>query len=203
MRAVADKALVERPDGTLEVESTKNHVHLLKDRVIKSFVSGKRSTKRFRREVEALERLRGMDGFPALLEQSKNPHRVHISRLPGQPLAGLEAAPDSVYVTLRTLVDQMLQAGVARHSLPPRDVIVRPDGSAGLVDFERSRCRRVRFGPIWLVSSAVTRFQLLRLLGEAAPHLLSDKERSQLQARSRLRAVYRQYLDLRKQYKRR
>lgn len=203
MSAIADKALVTRDDGAQEITSVKNHVLLLDQRVVKSFVAGRRSKNRFQRELEALGRLQGLDGTPELLRTSHAPTRVHMSRIQGNTLDRTSSVPDSVFHSLRELVERMLGRGVARHSLPARDVLVRPDGSAGLVDFERSRCRQFSWSPIWLASRAVTRFQLLRLIQTRAPHLLSQRELATLGMQHRLRSVYRLHLNLRKRYKRR
>lgn len=198
MKVVSDKDLVELLDGSLEMTSVKNHVLLTHDRAIKRFHGGSRSTPRFNREVKALRRLQGLEGFPTLLEVSPADRRLQISRVDGQPMSTCEKIPDSVFVSLRQQVQTMLERGVARHSLPARDVIVRNDGSAGLVDFERSRCRRFRFGLIWLASCQVTRFQLLRLIDEQAPHLLNGRERRWLDLQRNLRTIYRRYwLDVR------
>lgn len=201
MNAVADKALVVRKDGNQEVASIKNHVLLLENRVLKSFLAGRRSAKRFRREVSALARLGGQEGFPELLKLGSAPTSVHMSRLPGVALARAGKVPDSVFLSLRARIETMLSLGVARHSLPARDVIVHPDGSAGIIDFERSRCSDNAWSPTWRASRAVTRFQLLRLIQDHAPHLLSAREHKQLRLQHRLRAIYRVHLNLRKRYK--
>jgi predicted Ser/Thr protein kinase len=201
MSVVADKNLVTRKDGAQEVTSVKNHVLLLEDQVVKSFFAGRRSHKRFAREVRALSRLGDLDGFPELMRVSQSPARVYMSRLAGDALARAGQVPDSVFHSLRERVKVMLSRGVVRHSLPARDVIVRPDGTAGLIDFERSRCRSLAWSPIWLGSCAVTRFQLLRLIESHAPHLLSKRERAALRIQHRLRAVYRIHLNLRRRYK--
>ncbi|WDS34730.1 hypothetical protein [Pseudoxanthomonas sp.] len=203
MSAVADKALVTRKDGAQEVTSVKNHVLLLDGRVMKSFVAGRRSKNRFRRELEALRRLQGLEGVPELLRASHSPMCVHMSRIEGITLDRAGSVPGAVFHSLRELVERMLDHRVARHSLPARDVLVRPDGSAGLVDFERSRSCHFSWSPIWLASRAVTRFQLLRLIEAHAPHLLSQRESATLGMQHWLRAVYRLHLNLRKRYKRR
>ena len=42
---------------------------------------------------------------------------------------------------LSRIVEQMLAAGVARHSMPIRDIVVDESGNLSLVDFERSTLR--------------------------------------------------------------
>ena len=179
---------------------TKNHVQMHADRVIKHFVRGHNRARRLNREIEALDRLANVDGVPAVLDYSTSERFIVTQRLPGAALADCDDVPDAVFTKLRTLIDSMLHNGVARHSLPPRDVIVLPDGTPGLVDFERCSLRRWRLNPGWWIATAVTRFHLLRLIGNHAPHLLSRQEQSQLRRQLRLRSVLRRGMKLRQRF---
>ncbi len=175
----------------------KNRVQIHDDRVVKHFVRGHNRSRRLSREIEALGRLAGISGVPAVLEYSTSERFLVTERLPGVALADSKNVPDNVFIELRTLIEQMLHNGVARHSLPPRDVIVLPDDRPGLVDFERCTLRRWRLSPGWWIASEVTRFHLLRLIGNHAPHLLSEAEQGCLRRRLRMRSVLRRGMKFR------
>lgn len=151
-----------------------------------------------RREIEALRLLAGIRGIPLILALGLDRKSVVMSRVPGTPMSECKHVSELTMKSLRSLVEQMLQRGVARHSLPPRDVIVAADGSAGLVDFERSTRRLFAWDPLWFVAKAVTRFHMLRLLQAHAPQLMTPGERSRLRWQVALRAALQRPAKLRR-----
>ena len=185
----ADSGLVvERPD----------RVHIYEDRVEKVFAAGRGYARKARREVAALRRLAGIEGVPALLGVTPDGRSVTMSRIEGKPLPECEIVPENTLASLRNLVDQILQRGIARHSLPARDVIVRPDGSAGLVDFERSTRRLFPSDPIWLIARGIMRYHLLRLTYERAPQLLTAREHRRIRLQVRVRDALQRPLKLKR-----
>jgi predicted Ser/Thr protein kinase len=182
----------------LVFESPKNRVTLYADRVEKVFHSGRGTARKARREVAALQALRGLKGVPSILAVGPDRRSVTMSRLHGTPLSECECVGEGTLASLRWLVEQMLERGVARHSLPRRDVIVLSDGSAGLVDFERSTRRLFPLEPTWLLARAVTRFQTLRLVHEFAPQLLTPGESRWLHLQLSFRAALQRPLKLRR-----
>lgn len=185
-------------DPVLVFDSPKNRVLIYADRVEKVFHAGRGRERKVRREVAALQALHGLKGVPAFLALSPDGKSVTMSRLHGTPLSECETVAEATLESLRRLVEQMLQRGVARHSLPLRDVIVLSDGSAGLVDFERSTRRLFSLEPTWLLARAVTRFQLQRLVHELAPQLLTASERRRLHVQLCVRAAVQRPLKLRR-----
>lgn len=176
------------PDFVVASDSRKNRVLVYEDRVSKTFKVARNSALHARREVAALRRLAGLEGVPRVLMSSPDHRTIIVSRVPGRPLSECEAVAEHTMVRLRELVERMLQRGVARHSLPARDVLVDGDGSVGLVDFERSTRRLFPGDPAWLVAKAVSRFHLLRLVDEHAPQLLTSREQRRLRWQLALRA---------------
>jgi len=176
-------------DPVLVSDTRKNRVFLYEDRVLKTFKPVRSSARRARRELVALRLLAGLEGVPVVIESGVNRMTVVLSRVPGKPLSECESVAEHTMVSLRQLVEKMLERGIARHSLPPRDVLVALDGSAGLVDFERSTRRRFRGDPGWLVAKAVTRFHLTRLIHKHAPQLLTPSEHRRLRWQVLLRAA--------------
>lgn len=170
-------------------ETQKNRVLIYEDRVYKTLGSSRDSACHVRREVAALWRLAGLRGVPTLLALGLDRKTVIMSRVPGTPMSKCESVSECTMASLRSLVEQMLRRGIARHSLPPRDVIVAADGSAGLVDFERSTRRLFPGDPAWGIAKGVTRFHLRRMLLEYAPQLLSRSDQRRLRWQTALRAV--------------
>ena len=176
-------------EPVLALQTSKNRVLIFEDRVQKTLGSSRYAALHARREVRALGRLAGLERVPVLLALGLDRKTVIMSRVPGKPLSDCEVVSERTMASLRVLVEQVLARGVARHSLPPRDVIVAQDGTAGLVDFERSTRRLFPGDPAWLVAKAVTRFHLLRLVDRHAPQLLSPGERRTLRWQAGVRAA--------------
>jgi predicted Ser/Thr protein kinase len=176
-------------DCALALDTGKNRVLVYHDSVHKTFKVARNARRNARRELKALRLLAGLDGVPLVLAANLDQLTVVMSRIPGKPLTECGNVAEHTMRTLRKLVEQMLQRGVARHSLPPRDVIVANDGSAGLVDFERSTRRLFPFDPSWAIAKAVTRFHLLRLVNQHAPQLLTLSEQRRLRWQTALRAA--------------
>jgi len=98
------------------------------------------------REERALQQLAALAGVPAFkLRPSRQ--RLLMERLPGRPLASFPrggdgtALPADFFLRLRRLVKTVHAAGIAQGDIGAGDVLVRSDGSPGLVDFSVS-CRR-------------------------------------------------------------
>ena len=175
------------PDFVFETD--KNRVVIYPNRVVKTFKPTRRSARHARREATSLQRLAGLAGVPTLLEVSTDKHTLVMTRIPGVPLADGGSVTDQSLLGLRALVEQMRLRGVARHSLPKRDILLGEDGRIGLVDFERSTQRMFAADPIWRVACVVARFNILRLVNGYAPHLLTAKEQVWLTRQVGIRAA--------------
>jgi predicted Ser/Thr protein kinase len=188
-------------DEAISIHTNKNGVDIRGSEVEKKFLRVRKGTRRFRLEVEALRRMAGVEGIPALLVCSEAEQRIVISRIPGEDLTKATVVPDSCFVSLRRVVEDMLAHGVARHSIPPRDVIVRPDGAAGLVDFERITLRSWRWSPAWKIACRITRFHMMRLIVKHAPHLLSAQEQRQFDRQWKIHSAFRKLIQLRRRWR--
>jgi predicted Ser/Thr protein kinase len=176
-------------EPVLALKTHKNRVLIYEDRVQKTLGSSRHAALHARREVKALGRLAGLERVPVLLALGLDRKTVIMSRVPGKPLSECELVTEFTMASLRRLVEQILARGIARHSLPPRDVIVAEDGTAGLVDFERSTRPLFPGDPAWLIAKQVMRFHLLRLLATHAPQLLTRGEQRWLRWLSGLRTA--------------
>jgi hypothetical protein len=179
-------------------DTHKNRVCLYEDRVHKTFKPVRASERRARQELTALRLLAGLEGIPVVLASGLTRMTVVLSRVPGKPLSECESVAEHTMVSLRRLVEKMLDRGIARHSLPARDVLVARDGSAGLVDFERSTRRLFPWEPGWLVAKAITRFHMMRLVHQHAPHLLTPSEQRWFRWQVALHAALQHPVDLRR-----
>lgn len=129
--------------------------------------------RRYRVEKSALQRLRGVTGFPQLIRTADTSRLLEMSRLPG---ASVKALSERNLRDLSAIVEKMLSAGVARHSLPLRDILVDAEGNIGLVDFERATLRTRIWRPDWSIAKTVTRYHLYRLFAEQQPQLLNPEQ---------------------------
>jgi hypothetical protein len=184
------------PDAV--IETAKNRVEIYQDRVVKTFKPRRGSARRARREAVALRRLEGLDGVPHLIEVSPGGYTVVMSRVPGTPLTNDGTLTEQQLVSLRSLLERMRLRGVARHSLPRRDILLGKDGSIGLVDFERSTQRTFFADPSWPVARMVARFNILRLINSHAPQMLTADEQAWLGRQARIRAALQHLLPLKR-----
>ena len=144
------------------------------DFVMKEFKPVPGFKKRFSTEKEALRLLRGVNGIPTLILHSDKDHYLKISRLNGE---NCEQFSDNALIQLRNIVGETIKRGVARHSLPIRDILVDKDDIVSIVDFERATLKNRSFFPFWLAATLVTKFHMIRFIYNQNPKLLSASER--------------------------
>lgn len=97
-----------------------------------------------RREVQALERLTGLDGIPALYARVDS-RAVLMEQVPGKPWPQMRPQPVA-FERLEALVTAMHERGVAHCDLrSPSNILVDEDDWPYLVDF----VARVRRGAAW------------------------------------------------------
>jgi hypothetical protein len=114
-----------------------------------------------------------------------------MSCLPGNMPVFLKAGE---LTAIREIIYSTLQRGVARHSLPIRDILSSGKGEVGIVDFERVSLKKP-YDPItWFVAKRVTLFHLNRLIFEHQPHLLSPNERFAVSSGFKIRKFFRKYM---------
>ncbi|MGR5062376.1 hypothetical protein [Photobacterium sp. DNB22_13_2] len=163
-------------------ETSKMHVSIGEKEVIKTFKKRPGYKKRFKREKKALQRLKGVDGFPQIISHRNS--TVVMSRVAG---GNQEQLSNQSLKELRVLVNNMLEAGVARHAIPERDLLI-DDNKVSMVDFERITLRSHRLSPGWLFAKKVTKFHLLRLISNHNSQLLTDDEKKELETFTNVRS---------------
>lgn len=160
-------------DGAIQIYQTKKmRVEIGEFSVVKIFKIKPGSNKRYKCEKEALQRFKGTNGLPELLNYSDQQTRLVMKRLPGK---NVEKYSDEHLLRIRELINEALRLGVARHSLPDRDILVNGN-DVGIVDFERISLRSFAWLPIWKMAKYVTQFHVSRLISRHNPNLLSATE---------------------------
>lgn len=154
--------------------------------VTKLFKPKRNSHRRYDIEKEALRRLQNVGGTPSLLAYDDNADCIEMSRLPGESKDKLS---EQHLKQLSLIVDEMLKAGVARHSMPIRDVVVDED-KVGLVDFERATLKKGRWRIDWFVAKKVSHYHLYRLTFQNQPQLLSFSQAFKVQLGNALRVAF-------------
>ena len=166
-------------------ETNKMLVEISEDTVKKTFKVHPKHATRYTLEKKALQRLTDKHGFPQLLATDDANTTIVMSKLRG---ANQEHLSDLALENLRSLVHNMLEAGVARHALPERDLLVTTGQEVNMVDFERITLRRFPWSPVWIVAKNATMFNLLRLINQHNPNLLSKKELATLATLTKTRS---------------
>ena len=156
------------------VSTKKMSVILHDDFVMKEFKPVHGFKKRFFTEKKALISMEGLAGVPKLLQYSDTEFFLKISRLKGD---NIEQFSDKALLELRAIIENTIASGVARHSLPIRDILVVEDDKVGVVDFERATLKNESIGPFWFASKLVTKFHMIRFIYFQNPKILSSSER--------------------------
>ena len=161
-------------NGIVNVYETKKmRVSIYETVVVKKFKQHRGYKKRYANEKKALQLLEAVDGIPKVIAYSDSDHALTISRLKG---TNRERIPDNSLLKLRKMMDKTIELGVARHSLPPRDILVDEDENVGVVDFERVSIRKYALSPIWLIAKQVSKFRVIKLIYQHNLQVLTDEE---------------------------
>ena len=163
-----EEAVIKEVIGNI-YETNKMLLEISDDVVTKFFKPSSGYKNRYRQEKEALLRMEHVDNVPRLIKAKDLNTTLFMSRLPGRSVTELSEINLS---DLTKIVTQMLAAGVARHSMPIRDILVDEQGLLSLVDFERSTLRYQTWRPDWIIAKKVTQYHLSRLISEHQPQLI-------------------------------
>ncbi|MDN3643480.1 hypothetical protein QWY87_12260 [Lutimonas halocynthiae] len=148
-------------------------VELHDDFVIKRFKPVYGFKKRYYTEKQALGLLKGINAVPKILSYSDEEYFLKISRLKGDPCMQYSK---KALEQLRSIIDETINNGVARHSLPLRDIIIDEKDNVGVVDFERATLKKNCFFVFWYAATLVTRFHVIRFIHNQNANLLSFTE---------------------------
>ncbi|WP_394496041.1 hypothetical protein [Shewanella sp. ENK2] len=168
-------------------DTEKMYLTIGKDSVEKHFKPYRKYISRYNIEKESLVRLQNINGIPNLIDSDDGKKTLVMSKISGKTPAQLNR--DNLK-DLIVIVNKMLDAGVARHALPIRDIIVDDQNKLGLVDFERSTLRGSIIRLDWYVAKKVTHYHLYRLIAQFQPDLLSSKQALKLNFVTKVRQVF-------------
>lgn len=135
-----------------------------------------------RREVRGLKAVGGIAGTPALIAVDRDGLFRHWSD--GTPLHLARPADPFWYRDAARLLRDMRRAGITHNDLAkPQNWLVRPDGSAAVIDFQLASCHRRR-GLWYRLLAYEDRRHLAKQKRAFAPQLLTAGERRILARRS-------------------
>ncbi|CAN5394836.1 hypothetical protein BH23BAC2_BH23BAC2_20900 [soil metagenome] len=175
-------------------ETVKMKVELGDDHIIKTFKPAYGSKKRYEAEKEALQILKNVQGIPEIIEINDDIPFIKMTRLPGKPVNQLSVKEA---LGVKTIITAVLEKGVARHSLPVRDILSDESENVGIVDFERVTIRKNSNPITWHIAKKVAFFHLARLLFEHQPSLLSKKDQVAVATGFKVRAIFKKYMGAR------
>lgn len=168
-------------------ETSKMRLEINATDVSKLFKPGSGAKQRYRREKEALLRMQQVNHVPRLLSFDDAHTKLIMSRMPGGSVKSLS---EQNLTDLSEIVTQMLAAGVARHSMPIRDILLDDAGLLSLVDFERSTLCDQSWRPDWVVAKKVTHYHLTRLIAEHQPQMLTLEQQNNLDKAKKLKEIF-------------
>ena len=128
-----------------------------------------------RREAHALATLDGIDGLPSLVSLDRD--LLTRSYLEGDPLHIARPAEGEWFKAAAHLLRRMHRAGVAHNDLAKEpNLLVRRDGSAGIIDFQLATCSPRR-SKLFRIAAYEDLRHLLKHKRSYRPDLLTTRER--------------------------
>lgn len=135
------------------------------------------------RERATLHRLEGIEGIPRVIAGLEG--EFLRSYFPGERLDRSPPPDDRFFLALRRILDTIHARGVTHNDLAKEaNILVRPDGSPALVDFQAAtRFRRTR-GPLFRMLVREDRRHVTKQLARRRPDLVTGEDRACLARRS-------------------
>lgn len=137
-----------------------------------------------RREINAMTRLRGMPGVPAILGRVDDDAFV-MQWIDGRPLPPRrlrEELGTAFFDELQVVIREMHGRGVAHGDLRRRNILSTADGHPCLIDFETALADGPGIVRRWAFRflTRVDEWTVLKIFGRYYPHALDEQEREQL-----------------------
>ncbi|MGC8740079.1 MAG: RIO1 family regulatory kinase/ATPase [Candidatus Sumerlaeaceae bacterium] len=136
------------------------------------------------RETRALEILSDVEGVPHLLGRVGTTGLV-MSFCSGTivPRRGIrQFLQPEFFDRASTLLHEIHRCGVAHADIRRKNILVRPDGSPALIDFQTAVLRGESWWRSWLFAffCRVDEWNLLRIKAKSFPHFLTEEEQRKL-----------------------
>ncbi len=176
------------------VSTSKMNVVINANCVVKTFKISFGYKKRYLTEKRALNLLSTLEGIPKILSFSNETPSLTITRLNG---INTSYFSDKALLNLKSKMYAIIKLGVARHSLPIRDVLVDNNDIVGIVDFERATIKEDSWNITWHIASLVAKFHVCKFIFKQNPHLLTITELIFVKRGLFFRRIFNKYKKLR------
>lgn len=155
------------------INTNKMKVVIYNNYVLKIFKKTYGYKKRYLIEKKALNLLDGVAGVPKILSFSDKDFNITITRISG---TNSEHFSNNELKQLKAIMIKTIKLGVARHSLPNRDILIDKNGNVGIVDFERATLKKDSLIIVWYIASLVTKFHVFKFISQHNYKLLTTGE---------------------------
>ena len=155
------------------ISTTKMTVIISANCVIKTYKKSFGYKKRYMTEKKALDLLSSLEGIPRVVSFSNKTPSLTLTRLSG---SNASCFSDKMLLDLKSKMYAMIKLGVARHSLPIRDVLVDKNDVLSIVDFERATIKEYSWDITRYFASLVAKFHTCKFIFKQNPGLLSIAE---------------------------
>ncbi|MFH2027940.1 MAG: hypothetical protein ABIJ08_02265 [Nanoarchaeota archaeon] len=157
------------------------------------------------REIKILDRLKGIDGIPQVIEQD-SPTSFIYQYIDGKMLLEVKKTPERYFDKLEALLNKVHERGVADIDFGDGEgILVRPDGSAAILDFavaivydpnQGIRSKIVK--PFFKYFCRLNREYLLRSKERRAPEELTPDELKEAHDIGSIERIWKTYQRIRK-----
>ena len=176
------------------VSTKKMKVEINSDSVTKNFKPSFGYKKRYQTEKKALNLLQDIERIPKILSFSDDSVSITMTKIDGENATHFS---DQTLRDLKTKMLSTIEHGVARHSLPVRDLLVDTNQNIGIVDFERASIKEDTPNIIWKVATLVTRFHTYRFIYRHNPNVLEPNELKLVENGLFVRKIFNFYKEIR------
>lgn len=176
------------------VSTKKMTVEINSDSVTKNFKPSFSYKKRHQTEKKALNLLEKLEGIPKIISFSDANVSITMTKIEGENAVHFS---DKSLHDLKSKMLSNIELGVARHSLPARDLLIGTNQNVGIVDFERATIKEDSLSLVWKIAILVTRFHTYRFIYKHNAHLLETRELKFVQNGLFIRNIFNFYKKIR------
>lgn len=178
-----------------KVASTKKMtVEINSDSVTKNFKPSFGYKKRYQTEKKALNLLQELEGIPKIISFSDDIVSITMTKIDGENTAHFS---DKSLYDLKSKILSTIELGVARHSLPARDLLIDMNKNVRVVDFERATIKEYSLNIIWKMATLVTKFNTYRFIYKHNADLFETSELKFIENGLIIRKIFNFYREIR------
>jgi len=176
------------------VSTKKMTVEINSDSVTKNFKPSFGYKKRYQTEKKALNLLQELEGIPKIISFSDDTVSITMTKIDGENTTHFS---DKSLHDLKSKMRSTIELGVARHSLPARDLLIDMNQNVGIVDFERATIKKDSLNIIWKMATLVTKFHTYRFIYKHNADLLETSELKFVENGLIIRKIFNFYKEIR------